>query len=230
MLRTMSLKDPTRDANGYPLQGVDIVPVRPKPSKLSQVMKLLQEANLREEKERDRADYWKRAYHHLNKDYIALQLKDLCSDCQREKDEMANGDTIMICRECSQKHKTVRTLTRQLEEKEKEKAYWQDYYKGKITQSALLEKAGRLAAEKHMILKNPKIPSATAVRMVKPLAREQARLTKRIRSGATPTVGVGAPNEDEAMVDSSLETLLKQIIKKEPPLLRSPPPRPDPRG
>ena len=92
----------------------------------------------------------------------------------------------------------------------------QDYYKGKITQSALLEKAGRLAAEKHMILKNPKIPSATAVRMVKPLAREQARLTKRIRLGTTPTVGVGIPDEDEAMVDSPLEALLKQIIKKEP--------------
>ena len=72
----------------------------------------------------------------------------------------------------------------------------QDYYKGKITQSALLNKAGRLAAEKHMILKNPKIPSTMAVKMLKPLAREQARLTKRIRSGTTPTVGVGVPDED----------------------------------
>ena len=53
----------------------------------------------------------------------------------------------------------------------------QDYYKGKITQSALLNKAGRLAAEKHMILKNPKIPSDIAVKMVKPLSRQQARLT-----------------------------------------------------
>ena len=91
----------------------------------------------------------------------------------------------------------------------------QDYYKGTITQSALLNKAGRLAAEKHMILKNPKIPSDIAVKMVKPLARQQARLTKRIRLGTAPTVGVGMPDEDEAMVDSPLETLLKQIIKKE---------------
>ena len=93
----------------------------------------------------------------------------------------------------------------------------QDYYKGKITQSALLNKAGRLAAEKHMILKNPKIPSDIAVKMVKPLSRQQARLTKRIRLGTAPTVGVGMPDEDEAMVDSPLETLLKQIIKKEAP-------------
>ena len=65
----------------------------------------------------------------------------------------------------------------------------QDFYKGKITQSALLNKAGRLAAEKHMILKNPKIPDATAVRLIKPLAREQGRLTKRIRTGSVPTAG-----------------------------------------
>ena len=130
----MSLKDPTRDAHGYPLQGVDVVPVRPKPSKLSQIMKLLQEANVREEKERDRADYWKRAYHRLNQDYIALQLKDLCSDCQREKDDTENGDTITICKECTQKHETVRTLRRRLEETEKERSYWQDCYETALRQ------------------------------------------------------------------------------------------------
>ena len=56
----------------------------------------------------------------------------------------------------------------------------QDFYKGQISESALLNKASRLAAEIHLILKNPKIPSATAVKMVKPLARDQVRLTKRI--------------------------------------------------
>ena len=63
----------------------------------------------------------------------------------------------------------------------------QDFYKGQITQSALLNKAGRLAAEKHLILKNPKIPDATAVRMVKPLARDQFRLTKTDSYGRYPT-------------------------------------------
>ena len=106
----------------------------------------------------------------------------------------------------------------------------QDYYKGKITQSALLNKAGRLAAEKHMILKNPKIPSDRAVRMIKPLARQQARLTKRIRLGTAPTVGVGMPDGDEAMVDSPLETLLKQIIKKEAPAAAVPVATPGPSG
>ena len=89
----------------------------------------------------------------------------------------------------------------------------QDFYKGQISQSALLNKASRLAAEKHLILKNPKIPSATAVKMIKPLPREQVRLTKRIRTGGLPPEGVGAPDPDEAMVDAPLESLLKQLIR-----------------
>ena len=89
----------------------------------------------------------------------------------------------------------------------------QDFYKGQISESALLNKASRLAAEKHLILKNPKIPSATAIKMVKPLARDQVRLTKRIRTGGIPPEGVGAPDPDEALVDAPLESLLKQLIK-----------------
>ena len=91
----------------------------------------------------------------------------------------------------------------------------QDYYKGQISQSALLNKAGRLTAEKHLILSNPKIPDATAVRMSQPLAREQARLTKRIRTGTRIPAGAGMPSE--AMVESPLENLLKKIIEKEVP-------------
>ena len=129
---SLNTREPTCDANGNLLQGVDIVPVRPKPSKLSQVMKLLQEANLREEKERDRADWWKRNYHRLNQYYTALQLKDLCSDCQREKDEAKNGEHGL--QRLQPKKETVRTLTRRLEEKEKEKNYWQDCYETALRQ------------------------------------------------------------------------------------------------
>ena len=46
-----------------------------------------------------------------------------------------------------------------------------DYYKGQISESALLNKRG---TKQHLILKTTKIPDATAVKMVKPLAREQA--------------------------------------------------------
>ena len=89
-----------------------------------------------------------------------------------------------------------------------------DYYKGQISESALLNKAGPLAAEQRLILKNLKIPDATAVKMLKPLAREQTRLTKRIRLGPTPAATAPAPDEvDEGMVESPLENMLRSIIK-----------------
>ena len=72
----------TRDKKGYLLEGIDVVPIRPKVNKMAELIKLLQEANRREEKERENANYWRRAYHRLNQDYIALQFKDLCSECK----------------------------------------------------------------------------------------------------------------------------------------------------
>ena len=52
-----------RDKNGYPLEGIDMVPIHPKkPNNMAELMKLLQEANRCEEKERENADYWRRAY------------------------------------------------------------------------------------------------------------------------------------------------------------------------
>ena len=80
----------TRDKNGYPLEGIDVVPIRPKVNKvnkMAELMKLLQEANRREEKERESTDYSRRAYHRLNQDYIALQFEDLCSDASESKPE-----------------------------------------------------------------------------------------------------------------------------------------------
>ena len=59
----------TRDENGYPLEGIDIVPKCPrvnKVNKLSQLMKLLQQANRREEQANECTGYWHRAYQQLN--------------------------------------------------------------------------------------------------------------------------------------------------------------------
>jgi len=77
-----------------------------------------------------------------------------------------------------------------------------------------LNKAGRLAAKQHLILKDPKIPDATAVKMVKPMAKEQVRLTKRIRMGPTPAVAPPPDEEgDEGMAEGPLENMLRKIIK-----------------
>ena len=88
-----------------------------------------------------------------------------------------------------------------------------NYYQGKITESALLDKAGRLAAEQQLILQDKNIPDSMAVRIVKPMALQQGRLVKRVRTGtAVPSQYMGV-KEPEGMADAPTERLLKEIIK-----------------
>ena len=89
----------------------------------------------------------------------------------------------------------------------------ENYYKGQITESALLNKAGRLAAEQHLILKDKSIPDSIAVRMTKPMAVEQDRLVKRIRTGKRGPPVYQGTEEAEGMADGPTENLLKQTIK-----------------
>ena len=89
----------------------------------------------------------------------------------------------------------------------------QEYYKGQMTQNALLNKAGRLAAEEHLILNDKRIPDSMAVKMIKPLASEEKRIVKRLRTGAAGPIAYSGTEQPEGMVDSLAESLLKQIIK-----------------
>ena len=50
-----------------------------------------------------------------------------------------------------------------------------NYYQGKITESALLNKAGRMAPKQQLILEDKSIPDSLAVRIVKTMALEQGR-------------------------------------------------------
>ena len=89
----------------------------------------------------------------------------------------------------------------------------QNYYKGQITESALLNKAKRLSAEQHLILKDKRIPDSMAVKMTKPMSLEQGRLVKRVRTrSAGPTV-YKSTEEPEGMTDGPVESMLRQIIK-----------------
>ena len=95
----------------------------------------------------------------------------------------------------------------------------QNYYKGQIMESALLNKAGRLAAEQHLILKDKRIADSLAVKMTKPMALEQARLVKRVRTGSAGPTVYKSTEEPEGMADGPIESMLRQIIKgvkKEP--------------
>ena len=91
----------------------------------------------------------------------------------------------------------------------------QDYYKGQITQSALLNKAGRLAAEEHLeiILKDSRIPDSMAVKMTKPIASEETKLVKRIRTGTRGPISYQDTTQPEGMADAPIKNLLKQIIE-----------------
>ena len=111
-----------------------------------------------------------------------------------------------------------------------------NYYKGRLTESSLLNKAGRLAAERHTILTDPKVSSSLALAMTKPKAKELGRLTKRIRTGGTTrgtTVTGGKEDEDDdAMLVSPLEHKLDKILratkkshKQQPPTPGVPPTR-----
>ena len=89
----------------------------------------------------------------------------------------------------------------------------QECYKGQMTENALLNKAGRLAAEEHLILNDKRIPDSMAVKMIKPLASEEKRLVKRLRTGTTGPIAYSGTEQSEGMVETPAENLLKQIIK-----------------
>ena len=92
------------------------------------------------------------------------------------------------------------------------------YYKGEISDSALLNKAGRIAAETHLLLQDETIPDAIANARVKELRRERQRLIKRLREvpGVASVAGGKPPpdvDDDSSLANGTLDNLLKQIIK-----------------
>ena len=100
-----------------------------------------------------------------------------------------------------------------------------NYYKGRLTESALLNKASRLAAERHVTLKNPNLPTSVALAMTKPKAAEIQRLTRRLRSGgvsrsssrSAPDGDVDDEDEDDLLktpLDSKLDKILRATKKR----------------
>ena len=95
------------------------------------------------------------------------------------------------------------------------------YYKGELTENALLNKAATLAAKKHLLLADPQLPPALVNAQTKPLSQELTKLTKRIRQ-FPGGVGVGAPGgppgeeEEGSLVTGPVEQWLKRMIKGSP--------------
>ena len=82
-----------------------------------------------------------------------------------------------------------------------------NYYQGKITESALINKAGQLAAEQQLILDDKSIPDSLAVQMVKAMALEQGCLVKRVRTGTAQLTTCEGIKEPEGMVDAPIKRL-----------------------
>ena len=95
------------------------------------------------------------------------------------------------------------------------------YYKGELTENALLNKAATLAAQKHALLSDPNLPASVVNAKTKPLSRELTKLTKQLRQFPG---GMGAPRgavgddeereeEEGDLVTGPVEQWLKRMIK-----------------
>ena len=90
-----------------------------------------------------------------------------------------------------------------------------NYYKGRLTESALLDKASRLAAERHMTLKDPKVSTSVALAMSKPKALDVQRLTRRLRTGGLGSVNPTRHplNDEDDMLKTPLDSKLDKILR-----------------
>ena len=92
-----------------------------------------------------------------------------------------------------------------------------DKYKESLTESAVLNKAARLSAEKQATLTY--LPPDVAVPQIKPLSREIGILTKRIRQGPIARGADDDDEDDDALLHAPEAVMLKKLmksVKKEP--------------
>ena len=91
-----------------------------------------------------------------------------------------------------------------------------DYYKGKISESTLLDKAARVAAEAQILIDDPNTPAALKEPVVKEMLKEKNMLNDKLRQGpsvAMTAPGVPQPPVDDDKMDGLQERLLKELVK-----------------
>ena len=122
--------------DNYSSEGIDVVPERPprRDETIPRLVKLLQDANRREEQVRRNADALNRKYHTLYQEYMALRHSDYCDACQLKKDTTPEGDTYTLCCKCSEGKQTIASLKLELEKKEEQRLYWQDCYETALSE------------------------------------------------------------------------------------------------
>ena len=134
------------DDQGYPLEGIDVVPERKQPptewhplytkdeETIPALVQLLQDANKCEAQLKDSVEYWNRRYYDLYQDHMALKYGNLCKTCQTAQAITPPCKTITLCRECGEGKKTIQSLKDDLKKKDEEIQYWQDCYETVLKQ------------------------------------------------------------------------------------------------
>ena len=89
------------------------------------------------------------------------------------------------------------------------------YYKGELTENALLNKVATMAAKRDLLLKR-NVPAGIINVKVKPLSGELHDLTKRVRLGPTGGLGGQIKDEEEEDDDALLMCSVKQWLKATP--------------
>ena len=121
-----------RGEDGYPLEGIDVIPNFPpredESNTIPKLVQLLQDANRREARWKDSYEYLNKRYHDLYQEYMALKFSDFCQTCQTKRDTTPPGGCIELCRECGKGKRTVQSLELELEKKDESIRYWQDCY------------------------------------------------------------------------------------------------------
>jgi len=92
----------------------------PKTPYLSELVKLFQEANKREDVLKLDVEHWHQAYLRLHQEYSVFKSVNLCDRCQTIRDTKPPGDTITLCTDCGRDKETTASLTLKLEKRETE--------------------------------------------------------------------------------------------------------------
>ena len=138
-----------RDANGYPIEDIDVEPERKvKPLykneedfhagkieySLARLVELLQEANKRAKEWEENVETLNRKYNNLHADYIALKYSNLCGECQKVKGSTPSGKTYTLCETCARGKETIESLRIELERAQQKIRYRQECYETALTQ------------------------------------------------------------------------------------------------
>lgn len=88
-------------------------------------MKLLQEANKRNNDLLERLERWEKSYRELNKEHCRLETQLLCESCKEDKRQTPDGKTFVLCDDCNDKITDWKKRVKTLEERVK---YWEQCY------------------------------------------------------------------------------------------------------